>query len=839
LVETVIAPDDVKSASGSRWLRADSRVHSTSLAELWLVLIRNWRLFLGIMGGLVAACLIYCLVETNEYEATAKVELRGAPESLLAVDRREATLSGSFAPGQVQLETLANVIRSEQLAWDVITHLSLYREHGFSRNFQRKFPGFNPDRASADAREYLLREFRERLRVESLPHTLVLEVRFRSHDAALSATVVNELIEAYGRQETGSRIQGTRSRKEWLNAQLEALKRRVEQDDAKLAEFQRAHGILSTSEIEGGRLPELGPSDSVMAVEALSRELVVATSDRILREAEYRAATSRDPELVFSSDRRSGSAGNPESALLHQLHARRSELEVEQAQLGIEHGPNFPRLVEIRKQLQDTKRQIGEVDERIVESFRGAWKTAVDREALVRKSLDAATVAGLKLSGAALTYATMWQEANANRAVYVKLLQESQEAAVAAGSRGSAMSVIDYARQPVKPISPNLPVDMAITMFAGLWLGLAAVMSKETLAKKRVSAASLAVCLALGMAIANGQAPTPNTSGLPTGVARIPQSAEMKSAPNAKDAPTVWNGQPANTAGAWAGVTAPAPSMEAPIGAGDMLNVAEINGGDMRTTVRVSQAGTVVLPLAGEVKLQGMDERSAAHAIEAELIDKGMLLHPRVTVLVTAYAGQDVSVLGEVTRPGVYGYPVHHRLLDLISAASGLNQNAGRLVTISHRGEPEKATTVVLDPSGADAEGDHNPELQPGDTVQVGRAGLMYVVGDVIRPGGFPVDQVQAMTVVQAVSLAWGPAQNAALKKAVLIREQPGGRTVTTLNLKRMLRGLDPDLPVRDRDILFVPDSLAKNLLNRSLESVIQSAAGVSIYSGLVYSQRF
>jgi protein involved in polysaccharide export with SLBB domain len=101
------------------------------------------------------------------------------------------------------------------------------------------------------------------------------------------------------------------------------------------------------------------------------------------------------------------------------------------------------------------------------------------------------------------------------------------------------------------------------------------------------------------------------------------------------------------------------------------------------------------------------------------------------------------------------------------------------------------------------------------------------------------VDPAQRTTVVQMLSLAWGPAQNAALKKAVLIREQEGGRTVTTLNLKRMLRGLDPDLPVRDRDILFVPDSMAKNLLNRSMESVIQSAAGVSIYSGLVYSQRF
>jgi protein involved in polysaccharide export with SLBB domain len=101
------------------------------------------------------------------------------------------------------------------------------------------------------------------------------------------------------------------------------------------------------------------------------------------------------------------------------------------------------------------------------------------------------------------------------------------------------------------------------------------------------------------------------------------------------------------------------------------------------------------------------------------------------------------------------------------------------------------------------------------------------------------VDPVLRLTVVQALTFAWGPTQNAALTKALLIRDQPGGRTVTSLNLKRLLRGEDPDLPIQDRDILFIPDSTAKNLWNRTMESVVQSAAGVSIYEGLVYSQRF
>jgi polysaccharide export outer membrane protein len=529
---------------------------------------------------------------------------------------------------------------------------------------------------------------------------------------------------------------------------------------------------------------------------------------------------------------------------LQQLRSRRSDLEQEQTQLGIEHGVNFPRAVESRIQMQDVDAQIKKEDAKLTERIRGAWKTAEDREQLLRRELADATSAGMKLNEAALQYAVMRQEASANHDVYVRVMQQAEEARLAAASESSDVSVIDYARQPVKAAAPDLPVYMAITFFVSLWIALAIVLLRESMGASAMKAALLFLVVMLAQNASRAQAPTPSTSGLPTGVARIPQSNETRILPNAKEAPMVWSGgQGAVYAGLPAGAGLSRLPMGAAIGPGDFLEVAEARTPEIRASVRVSSAGTVMVDLAGEVLVAGMDEVAAAHAIEKALVDRGMLLHPQVTVMVTAYAGQDVTVLGEVERPGVYNYAVHHRLLDLVSAASGLNTNAGRVVFITHRDVSEGAAsavrTIVLDPAGTDASGDHNPELMPGDTIQVSRAGLVYVVGDVIRPGGFAVDQVQTTTVVQALSLAWGPTQNAALTKAILIREQPGGRTVTRLNLKRMMRGQDPDVPIRDRDILFVPDSMAKNLWNRTMESIIQSAAGVSIYAGLVYSQRF
>src|ERR1019366_10670467 len=116
---------------------------------------------------------------------------------------------------------------------------------------------------------------------------------------------------------------------------------------------------------------------------------------------------------------------------------------------------------------------------------------------------------------------------------------------------------------------------------------------------------------------------------------------------------------------------------------------------EFHSLVRVSPAGTVMLPMVNEVQIGGLSEQAAARAIEAALVAKGMLLHPQVSVLVTSYAGQDVSVLGEVARPGVYPYTLHHRLLDLISAAAGLSTNAGRLVNVFHRAEPNTPHAVV------------------------------------------------------------------------------------------------------------------------------------------------
>ncbi len=313
-------------------------------------------------------------------------------------------------------------------------------------------------------------------------------------------------------------------------------------------------------------------------------------------------------------------------------------------------------MVEIGRQLQDLDRQKQAEDAKLVERFRSNWQTALDREQLVRKSLEQATSEGMKVNEATTEYAVMRQEANASHELYVRVLEKSEEAGLAAGVHSSNISVVDAARQPFKPVAPDLTLYLAVTFFAGLWIAVGAALLRESLANPAKRAAAALLALLVAGACLHAQAPTPSTSGLPTGVVIIPQTQENRTLPNPKEAPTVWNNA-GTPSGLPLGAAQSSSPMPAPIGSGDLLDISEYHTPEFHSAVRVSAEGTVTLPMIGEVNISGMDEQAAAHAIEAALLAKGMLLHPLVSVLVTAYAGQDVSVLGEVTRPACIPTP--------------------------------------------------------------------------------------------------------------------------------------------------------------------------------------
>ncbi len=265
-----------------------------------------------------------------------------------------------------------------------------------------------------------------------------------------------------------------------------------------------------------------------------------------------------------------------------------------------------------------------------------------------------------------------------------------------------------------------------------------------------------------------------------------------------------------------------------PIGNGDLIEMSVFDTPELSGKLRVSNTGEVILPLIGKLHVAGMKAEDAAALIRQEFIKGAYLKDPQVTVFIAEYATQNVSVLGEVKSPGIYPAFGSHHLLDYISSAQGLTPLAGTRITITHAANANTPEQVKVT-AGATPKPENNPEVFPGDTVYVERTGVIFVVGDVMRPGGYPMDHDGQVSILQAIALAQGTNPTAAKSSAKLIRTTAQGRQEIPVNLKKMLQSKSTDLAMQDNDILFVPSSAAKNAM-KDIETALPTAAAASIY---------
>jgi len=265
------------------------------------------------------------------------------------------------------------------------------------------------------------------------------------------------------------------------------------------------------------------------------------------------------------------------------------------------------------------------------------------------------------------------------------------------------------------------------------------------------------------------------------------------------------------------------------IGPGDLVEVSVYGVSDFKQEARVSDSGEMALPLIGMVHIGGSTLEEAQAIVKDKLVSGGYFRDPAVTVLIKDFASQGISVMGEVEKPGVYPAMSTRRLYDLVSLAGGFTAKAGKLVTITHRDNPTQPDSITMTNDPAKSM-QSNVVVYPGDTIVVSKAGIVYVVGDVGRPGGFVMENGEKMTVLQAIAMAQGVNRTAAISQARLVRRTSGQPEEVKIALKGILSAKAPDVDFMAEDILFIPGSIAKNVMKRGLESAIQIATNVAIY---------
>ena len=257
------------------------------------------------------------------------------------------------------------------------------------------------------------------------------------------------------------------------------------------------------------------------------------------------------------------------------------------------------------------------------------------------------------------------------------------------------------------------------------------------------------------------------------------------------------------------------------LGTGDLIEINVYGVPELSTKARVGSSGDIYLPLVDYVHVDGLTPEEAQKLIEKRLADGGFVNNPHVMLLVDEYPSQTVSVLGQVARPGPYQVLGERRLYDLISAAGGLTDRAGKAVIITHRDQPEKPIKVVLS-EGLEDTAESNVIIQPGDTVVIQRAGIVYVVGDVTHPAGVLMDN-DRLTVLQAIAMAGGTNKTAKLNGAKILRHTPNGVVETPIQLKQILQAKKADQALFADDILFVPGSSGKAAAYRAADVMLQA----------------
>jgi polysaccharide biosynthesis/export protein len=263
------------------------------------------------------------------------------------------------------------------------------------------------------------------------------------------------------------------------------------------------------------------------------------------------------------------------------------------------------------------------------------------------------------------------------------------------------------------------------------------------------------------------------------------------------------------------------------LGAGDLLEVNVYNVPELSTKARVGNSGDVYLPLIDYVHVADLTVEEAQALIEKRLVDGGFVRNAHVTIFVDESANQGVTVIGEVLRPGVYPLLGDRKLYDLISAAGGFSQLAGRKVSIIRQRDPSTPITVNLPRNLADDLQD-NIEILPGDTISVPKAPIVYVVGDVGHPAGLLIDN-GTLTVLQALALAGGTNHTAKLHGVCIIRKGPTGMVSTRVPLKKMLEAKAPDENLQADDILFVPLSGVRVAAGQTMSAAISAATGLAV----------
>jgi len=233
------------------------------------------------------------------------------------------------------------------------------------------------------------------------------------------------------------------------------------------------------------------------------------------------------------------------------------------------------------------------------------------------------------------------------------------------------------------------------------------------------------------------------------------------------------------------------------VGPGDVIKITVYDHDDLKTTVRVTENGYIVMPLLGQVKVEGMKTSDVSDQISRLLAD-GYIINPQVNVFIEEFRSKKAVILGHINKPGIAELRGSATFLEIVSQAGGLKEGSGDTATIK-RVQDGKQEVIVLNIKSLVEGGNisQNIIIQDGDTIYIAKGGTCYVTGEVNKPDAYPCDN--AATVLNLIALAGGFTGKASHSSVRIIRLIDDTKTI--------LKDVDLNTPVIANDIIVIPES--------------------------------
>lgn len=252
----------------------------------------------------------------------------------------------------------------------------------------------------------------------------------------------------------------------------------------------------------------------------------------------------------------------------------------------------------------------------------------------------------------------------------------------------------------------------------------------------------------------------------------------------------------------------------------------------------------LTLPTIGPVAASGKSIGDLENLLKEDL--RAIIRKPDVVVSVSEYHSQPVSVLGAVNAPGIVQLQNGKTLYEVLAAAGGLRQDAGTSIKISRPVEngslPLGGARLTADGRFSVGEVKLNDALQAktpsdniiilaNDVITVPKADMIYVLGEVEKPGAFVLSDGKSFSVLQALSMAGGLTRTSATRNARILHHRDGAQSAEmAIDLNGMMNGKVPDRMLGATDILYVPGSNFKKIAYKTLETSVTTASGVVIW---------